>query len=68
MDKQVPCNESFILDGNEIMTTNILLDAKYIFEGYPLRTHPTEGEYLPCRLEPGRDDPFSLARRAGEDW
>jgi hypothetical protein len=23
---------------------------------------------LPCRLEPGRDDPFSLARRAGEDW
>jgi hypothetical protein len=66
--KQVPFNESFILTGNEIITRNIPLDARYIFQWYPLRTHPTEGEYLPCRLEPGRDGPFSLARRAGEDW
>ena len=39
-----------------------------MFSRHPKFTHPTEGEYLPCRLDPGREGTFSLRRRAGEDW
>lgn len=47
-----------------VRTSDISLDLEY----FGNETHPTEGEYLPCRLEPGLDRSLFLARRAGEDW
>jgi hypothetical protein len=47
-----------------VSTSDISLDLEYVGN----ETHPTEGEYLPCRLEPGLDRSLFLARRAGDDW